>query len=318
MNKPFFYTAAALILLTAASRNAFCQAVMTMKTETNFREFEDKTIFEGDTLNGKIKTITQNTYGEYSKGKDIIYTFDEYGLHVRRQGLGQDIFTYYNFNKFVKSEIYYVGTGELGRTNERIYDDNGNLIKHISKIIPMKNSFSDFDYFVTYYKYNEKNQLIEKEESEKRKKSNEEMRFTIKYQYDENGDCVIEKGYDGKVLKEHKYINHKLVETFSWQLSDGMKYYKKDLYQYNEDGTLNSIIHYSSYTEEFSEKDKGITFYYYTYDNNNRLIEYKSIDEEGYYTIITYENFDEKGNWQLKITNKDGKISEIKRRFEYF
>jgi len=38
MNKPFFYTFAAIILLTAASRNAFCQAVMTMTTSEKYAE----------------------------------------------------------------------------------------------------------------------------------------------------------------------------------------------------------------------------------------------------------------------------------------
>ena len=36
MKRLFFHTIALLILLTATSGNAFCQAVMMMKTETNF------------------------------------------------------------------------------------------------------------------------------------------------------------------------------------------------------------------------------------------------------------------------------------------
>ena len=38
MKKIVFYIAALLILLTAASGNAFCQAVMTMTTETNTKK----------------------------------------------------------------------------------------------------------------------------------------------------------------------------------------------------------------------------------------------------------------------------------------
>lgn len=84
----------------------------TFQTKTNFREFEDKTIFEEDTLNGKIKTIIQNSYGEYRDGSDVIYTFDEYGLQVRRQGFGQDIFEYYEGNKVIKSSICFADNGK--------------------------------------------------------------------------------------------------------------------------------------------------------------------------------------------------------------
>jgi len=307
MNKPFFHTLAAIILLTAASGNAFCQAVMTMTTETNFREFEDKTIFEGDTLNGKIKTITQNTYGEYSKGKDVIYIFDEYGLQIRRKGIGQDIFYYYKFNKIIESSICRADNGKEYRKNEYLYDERGNLIKHIHIFLPNEKT-------ITKYFYNNENKLIEERDSRK----------TIKYQYDANGDCVIEEEYGGKDVltekKEHKYINHKLVETFSWQRFEGEDLYIKDLYTYNENGTLKSnthiIYHYGSKNHIAME---NTTSYHYIYDDKNRLIEYKEINIGDYLDVTTtYENFDKKGNWQLKITYKDGKETKVTRKFEYY
>ena len=187
----------------------------------------------------------------------------------------------------------------------------------------MKNSSSDFNYFVTYYKYDKNNKLIETREGEKRKMFKEKITETIKYQYNENGDCVIEEEYEGKSLikkKEHKYENHKLIETISWQWFEGFGYYTKKIYKYNEDGTIKFIIHNSSETKEFSEKNNETTFYHYIYDNNNRLIEFQEIYKGyiPYKKTITYSDFDNKGNWQLKITNDNGRKEKVKRRFVYF
>jgi len=90
--------------------------------KSNFREFEDKTIFEGDTLNGKIKTIIENFYGKYSNGEDVIYTFDKYGLLVRQQSFVQDIFYYYKFNKIIKSSIRFADNGKEYTKNEYLYN----------------------------------------------------------------------------------------------------------------------------------------------------------------------------------------------------
>lgn len=168
------------------------------------------------------------------------------------------------------------------------------------------------DSTVTQYLYNNENKLIEQSED----------RETLKYQYDENGDCVIEESYYGNFLRkktENKYINHKLEETISWQWFEGFGYYTKNLYKYNEDGILKSIDIYHSDTQEFSNKKDGTIFYHYTYDNKNRLIKFQEIAKHNYYEkTITYSDFDEKGNWQLKNTNDNGRKNKIKRGFEYF
>ena len=131
-----------------------------IQTKTNLREFENKTIFESDTLNGKVKTIIQNSYGEWLDGSDVIYSFDEYGLQVRRQGFGQDIFEYYENNKVIKSSICSSDNGTEYRRNEYLYDERGNLIKHIHIMLPNeKYNFSDST--ITQYFFNNKNELIE-------------------------------------------------------------------------------------------------------------------------------------------------------------
>ena len=305
MKKIIFYTTTFILLIM--SNKGCCQSQMTMTTETNFRKFEDKTIFDDDTLNGKIKTIIQNTYGEYYSGEDVIYTFDEYGLQVRRQGIGQDIFNYYEGNKVIKSSICLADNGKEYRKNEYLYDERENLIKHIHIFLP------DSDSTITQYFYNNENKLIEQREN----------RETTKYQYDENGDCVIEKKYHGNFLNgeiENEYINHRLAKTLSWRWFEGFRFYTKETYNYNEDGTLKSITYYAyNYdTKAFSEEENGTTFYYYTYDNENRLVKFQEINKNNYKKTITYSNFDEKGNWQLKNTNDYGRKSKIKRKFDYF
>ena len=60
-------------------------------------------------------------------------------------------------------------------------------------------------------------------------------------------------------------------------------------------------------------------FFYYTYDNQNRLIKFQVISKFNYYEkTITYSNLDKKGNWQLKITNDNGTKEKVTRRFVYF
>lgn len=162
----------------------------TIQAKTNFREFEDKTIFEGDTLNGKVKTITQNFYVENYDSSDVLYTFDEYGLQVRRQGFGQDIIEYYLENKLIKSSICFADNGKEYGRNEYLYDERGNLIKHILIYLPNeKYKFSDST--IIYNFYNNKNRLIEQREG----------RETVKYQYNEFYDCVIEEKYNDNFLR---------------------------------------------------------------------------------------------------------------------
>ena len=281
-----------------------------IQAKTNFREFENKTIFEDDTLNGKVKTITQNLYGEYYDSSDVVYTFDEYGLQVRRLGFGQDIFEYYKENKLIKSSICFADNGKEYRRHEYLYDEKGNLIKHIRINLPNeKNKFSDST--IIYYFYNNKNRLIEQRDG----------RETVKYQYNEFNDCVIEEKYNDNFLREkieNYYINHILNEKITWRWFEGLGYYTREIYDYNIDGTLKSITYYFSNTKEFSKENSETTFFNYTFDHENRLVKLQEINKNKYEKIISYSDFDLKGNWQLKNTNDNGRKSKIKRKIEYF
>lgn len=285
-----------------------------IKEKTNFREFKDKTIFEDDTsngeddtLNGKIKTIIQNTYGENFDSSDVIYTFDEFGFKVRRQGYGQDIFEYYENNKIIKTSICDADNGKEYRRNEYLYNERGNLIKRINNVDLPKDKYTQ----IIHYFYSNDDKVIEIRD----------LIETIKYKYDELNDCIIEERYNNEdVLRErmeNKYINHRIAEKVTWRLFEGEEYYVKEIYNYNLNGTLKSIIYYYSYTKEFPKKPSVIRYFYYTYDKENRLVKYK-LRDDNYKETIIYSNFDKNGNWQLKKINQNGRKKKIKRRFEYY
>lgn len=109
-----------------------------------------------------------------------------------------------------------------------------------------------------------------------------------------------------------------MEEKLTWKWVEGFGYYTRETYNYNADGTLKSIAHYVSNTKEFSKEKGETTYFYYTYDNENRLVKIQEINNNYYEKTITYSDFDLKGNWQLKNTNDNGRKSKIKRKFEYF
>jgi len=280
-----------------------------IQSKSNFRVFLDKTIFEDDTLNGKVKTITEYFYGENYDSSVVLYTFNEYGLQVRRKGFGQDISNYYKENKLIKSSICFEDNGKEYRKNEYLYDKKGNLISHTHICLPNeRNKISDST--IIYYVYNNKNKLIEQKKD----------REVVKYQYDEFNDCVIEEQFIDNLLREkieNNYINHRLEEKITWKWFEGFGYYTKETYNYNSDGTMKSIINYVSNTPEFSKVKGETTFFKYTFDKENRLVKIQEI-KNNYENTITFNNFDLKGNWQLKNINDNGRKGKIKRKIEYF
>jgi len=182
------------------------------------------------------------------------------------------------------------------------------------------------DYEIDTYKYNENGNVIERKEILKRKNSrNEILQKHIKYQYDCIGNCIIEETINaiGKVveIKNNKYINHKLIETFTWRLFEGEDLYLKDLYKYNDDSTMKShtsiVYMYGSTDEEESNLTESYS-YEYEYDINGRLIgETKTTSREDLpikKSIWRYIDFDNYGNWIQKTVGS----TIIKRQIEYY
>jgi len=97
MNKPFFYTATAIILLTAASGNAYCQAVMTMTTfekqvQISLGGSGKITIDWGD---GKRKNykLTAQEYYEYIYSDTSAHTITIIGKNIKEINCGNNQLT---------------------------------------------------------------------------------------------------------------------------------------------------------------------------------------------------------------------------------
>ena len=293
------------------------------------------TKLKDELLYGKVKSLTEISYtpkyvwSGKPKTDKIIYTFDTLGREITRSAFEQNSYSYYNSEgQLFKYDIYYARTGELEYQNEYLYE-NGNLVKHINKPIPMRiaKSSSDYDYFVRYYKYNEENKLIEKKVAEKRKDNNKEiLTKTIKYQYDSNGDCILEEeyNYENKLVetKENTFENHKLIETFTWQLFEGENQYMKDTYTYNDDSTMRSHLHF---VYMYNSKEEIVVYEETNYDyvyKKNKLIEYSEIST--FITSTISYDLDKKGNWVKKTKStkerykKEEEETPIIRIYEYY
>lgn len=288
----------------------------------------DYTKLKNEVFNGKIKTLSEKAYVCTNNDQDslvlnveLTYTFSELGLLVGRKGLGQEIFNTYNSDNQISSSSIHLENGVEYVKNVFSYS-NGNLVKHINKNIPSKYVNSTYDYFVSFYIYNGENKLVEEKRlSKSRNMQNEVLEEHKKYQYDKNGNCLVEEKFEnGEVIKrvEKKYSDHKLRESFTWQEFEGENLYLKDLYEYNEDGTIlshiNIIYDYNS-TERIA--DKIMVNYLYKYDYKHRLTEMHELSNKS--KMYIFSNFDLNGNWQRKTIKEDGKFMKvIFREFEYY
>jgi hypothetical protein len=253
---------------------------------------------------------------------ELTYIFNKTGLLLRSEGLDQDISYTYSFdNQEVGSRIYLKNGVEYAR-NELFYN-NGNLIKHIYRDIQSKYVYSKNEYFATHYIYNSENKLIEEKGFGKEINSpNETLEIHKKYQYDKNGDCIIDEDLeDGKVIQKSnkKYLNHKLKESFTWQSFEGCNLYIKDLYEYNQDDIIlshtNTIYDYNS-TEKIM--DQTIVNYTYKYNDQKQLTEICEFASKSKSKTEKFSNFDLNGNWHKKTVNEDGELKITLREFEYY
>ncbi|MBP1672912.1 MAG: hypothetical protein H6Q25_727 [Bacteroidetes bacterium] len=274
-------------------------------------------------LNGKIKIIKQKIYME-DKVDTMLYIFNDLGLLIEEIQFRVHTFYFYNSNnQKIKSISNYLEYGGIeSHTNEYFYED-GTLIKHILKYPPSTDTITRFfDYFVTYYKYDFNNQLIEVRKFNKHKKNKTET-FSehYKYQYDSCGNKTIEEKFDSNGNKleiiEKKYMNNILLETNTWMKFEGEDLYLKTIYLYDDNGNLESQIEivymYGSKTDIVTQSTTS-----YFYDDQQRLI--KVIEPwHPNNKITTYSDFDINDNWLQKIIiDNNGKVKKYTREIEYF
>lgn len=282
-----------------------------------------KTSFREEMLNGKIKIIKQKIYKD-DNVDTMQYCFNDLGLLIHEVNYREQTFYYYNSNnQIIKSISNYLGYGGIeSSSSEYIYDD-GKLIKYILKYPPSTAKITHFyDYFITHYKYNNNNQLVEVLKFNKLKKSKKET-FSehFKYQYDSCGNRIIEEKFDSNGNKfemiEKKYMNNILMESFTWMAFEGEDLYLKSIYLYDENGNLESHIEivymYGSKSDIVAQSTTS-----YFYDDQQRLI--KVIEPwHPNNKITTYSDFDLNDNWlQKNIIDNNGKVEKTIREIEYF
>lgn len=283
----------------------------------------NKTSFQDEILNGKVKIIKQKIY-KGNKVDTMQYIFNDLGLIIDAVQYGDHTVYFYNSdNQIIKSITNYLEHGGVeSHTNEYFYE-NGNLVKHILRYPPSTEKITCFyDYFVTYYKYDSINQLVEVMKFDKHKNAKKEsLSEHYIYQYDSCRNRTIEESFDSngnKIMKiEKKYINNKLIEIFTWRAFEGTYTYHKGVYQYDEKGTLVSIngieYKYGSTTDIAAQYTTS-----YFYDEQHRLVK---VFEPWYpkNIITTYREFDIYGNWlKKKIIDNDGKVKKTIREIQYF
>ena len=291
-----------------------------------FAQNEKKIVLEGEVLNGRVKIIYEKRI--YTNDTDsFTYVFNESGLLISKEsplfmGLNKKVIYAYNSDNQVIRATMYDEAGTQTNYTEFTYE-NGDLIKRFikhAKSTPKITRY--FDYEIDNYKYDKNRNLIEKTELIKRKNSSREiLREHVKYQYDSIGNCIIEEELcsKGKVVerKVNKYVNSKLIETFTWLLFEGENLNLKDTYEYNEDGTIKShtnIIYMYDSTEEIDAIWTENYSYKYEYDDNGRLIG-ESVttlrDNKQEETTWKLVDFDTCGNWTQKTIRKAMIIREI-------
>lgn len=283
-------------------------------------EGDEKTKFQDEILNGKIKTIKQIIY-EKDRVDTALYFFNEVGLLEEAITNGfRDIHSYNWANQKIKSTSFDLNHGGIElQSNEYLYE-NENLITHILKYPSSTFKITYYyDYFITYYTYNINKQLVEEKKFSKRKEDTKEMfchRYT--YQYDSIGNRTIVEKFEenGSMWEkiENKYRNNKLIETFTWTSFEGEDLYLKDIYVYNENDKLESLINivynYGS-TTDIQHSDTTN----YLYDDQQRLIKIIEPRNFIYYNLTSFSDFDIKGNWQQKTIVDTKKII---REIEYY
>ena len=287
-----------------------------------------------EVLKGRIKAIYEKRI--YNNGVDsFAYFFNELGLLVTEEsslfaGLNKKaIYTYNSDNQRIMIKMYDKDENQTDYI-EFTYE-NGNLIKRFykhAKSIPKITHYVDYD--IDTYKHDENGNIIERKRITKRKDSrNEILQEYIKYQYDSIGNCIVEEelGLNGKIVerKNNKYINRTLIETFTWQLFEGVDLYLKDTYEYNKDGTIKSHTHiiymYGSTDEEVDKWTENYS-YEYEYNNEGKLIgETKTTKTTSQIIEVPIKtstwkhiDFDDYGNWIQKIIGN----TKIERKIEYY
>jgi hypothetical protein len=180
------------------------------------------------------------------------------------------------------------------------FNDNGTV-----KSITSKQRTPGQEWRIVYeeiYEYNEIYEIIAVYRSEH---PNKKIHYTIDYQYDERGNCIVKTVFDVEknvfdIKTEYGYdAENNLISTLTYQWFDTWVERQKSEYEYdmNKNRIVDIYSTYLSWKHVWEEGQKNV----YVYDDNNRIIEISVFDwnilRRDWNTRDKYEySYDEFGN----------------------
>ena len=152
------------------------------------------------------------------------------------------------------------------------FDDNGNVISSTLKDRSLGQESWRIDAKVIY-EYNENYENIAKHEYEH---ANKKGHYTIDYQYDERGNCIVRTVSDAvknvlDMKTEYGYdAENNLISTLTYQWFGSWIERQKREYEYdmNKNRIVDMHYKYLSWSQIWEEEQKVV----YVYDDNNRII----------------------------------------------
>ncbi|SNA74769.1 hypothetical protein [Flavobacterium psychrophilum] len=246
-------------------------------------------------LNGKIKSITENSFhaiekfGEIIKGKSsnnllnkenhqMIYNNNGYLIEEKNEPIYYRLTNKYNSENKVVEVKTFDESGVLTGTTIKKYDKKGN-----------ENEYSQF--------YQGK--LVAKGKFLYDDKGN---RIEHKY-YNENGDL--------ESMQKNTYDNQNNLIGYKYYDANGVLGFSSK-YVFDSSGNEIESVNYNS----LGNIDRKTIS---TYNSDNLIIEFKDTFNDNYYTEKYTYKFDSNKNWIEKIVFKNGKPeSIIERTIEYY
>lgn len=199
-------------------------------------------------------------------------------------------------------ETLYDGDNTIEKRRVCRYDDHGNMVKHT---IYRGERDGIPDQYTFQYVYGEGGQVLERREFNKYRMLSKEViyddcgRMTRRTTYDNDGKETLKECYvydaDGKLLEEHELCGEEP---------------SKRVYKYDCKG--NQIY---SYLDKNGIEAAGIR---YTYDENNRMVDNRSLIEDG--TVIYRESYgyDSEGRKNKQIDYQEDCVTiDTIRTWEY-
>jgi YD repeat-containing protein len=178
------------------------------------------------------------------------------------------------------------------------FNDNGTV-----KSITSKQRTPEQEWRIVYeeiFEYNENNEIIAIHKSEH---TNKKSYYTIDYQYDERGNCIVQTVFDvvNNVLDtktEYGYdANNNLISALKYRWLDSWMERQKVEYKYdmNKNRIMDIFYTYISWKQVWEDKHKIV----YVYDDNNRIIKSSVFDwnivrrdwDTGSKTEYSYDEF---------------------------